>query len=88
MAPVLPSGSVVAIDRSARDPKLLSGRIVAARVEGRPIVRWLERAGRHLLLRSNGSRDEFAMISLGEDNAAVESILGQVVWSWSRFEVP
>jgi len=86
MAPILPRGSVVAIDSSSRDPKLLSGRIAAALIDGRSIVRWAERSGRHLILRANEPRGEFPMIPLECDTEAPEEILGQVVWSWSRFE--
>ncbi|MCA1684629.1 MAG: S24 family peptidase, partial [Planctomycetia bacterium] len=52
MHPILPSGSIVAVDRSVVDPVQLQGRIVAARPDGGvPVVRWLEISGRHLILR-------------------------------------
>jgi hypothetical protein len=85
MAPILPVGSVVAIDRSVRDPAALQGRMVAAASESDPVIRWLDVAGRHLILRPNQPSREFPMIPIelrGPDEAA---LLGQVVWSWSRF---
>lgn len=84
MAPILPSGSIVAIDDSIRDPMALSGRIVAARIDGRPAVRWLELTGKHVLLRPNRTERESPVIPLEPDGGS-ETILGQVVWSWSRF---
>jgi hypothetical protein len=87
MHPILPAGSVVAIDRSVREPGGLEGRIVAARVEGRAVIRWLELSGRHLILRPNRPGPGSPTVAL--EPSALGSgpgpILGQVVWSWSRF---
>ncbi|RUL89268.1 helix-turn-helix domain-containing protein [Tautonia sociabilis] len=89
MHPILPEGSVVAIDRTIREPNVLEGRIVAARVEGRAVIRWLELSGRHLILRPNrpgpGSPTVALEPSVIGEEAAVGPILGKVVWSWSRF---
>ena len=85
MAPIIPAGSVVAIDRSITDPRLLQGKMVAARPEGVPMIRWLEISGRHLILRPNQQTREFPLIPIELDDAAISPILGQVVWSWSRF---
>jgi len=85
MFPVLPAGSIVAIDRSVTEPERLQGRLVAACPEGRPMIRWLELSGRHLILRPNQPRREHPMIPLERDEASARQIVGQVVWSWSRF---
>lgn len=85
MSPILPSGSVVAVDRAIRDPSRLSGRLVAACVDGEPMVRWLELSGRHLILRPNVPSREHATIPIELDGMAPELIVGQVVWSWSKF---
>ena len=86
MNPILPAGSVVAIDRTSTDAASLQGRIVAARPEGDVIIRWLEVSGRHLLFRPNRPGPESPIIPIEvEDPAAAESVIGQVVWSWSRF---
>lgn len=85
MHPILPNGSVAAIDRAITDPNVLQGRLVAANPEGRPMVRWLEMSGRHLIFRpSQGSFPIVAVEWDGHGDGACP-ILGQVVWSWSRF---
>lgn len=87
MHPILPAGSMVAIDRSIRAPELLQGKIVAARIDGRAAIRWLELSGRHLILKPNRSNPATPTVAI--EPAAVGTgtgpILGQVVWSWSRF---
>jgi peptidase S24-like protein len=85
MHPILPQGSVVAIDRAITDPLQLQGRIVAACPEGNPIICWLEITGRHLILRPNQPGPEHRMIAVELSNMDPRVILGQVVWSWSRF---
>lgn len=85
MNPILPHGSVVAIDRSLTEPHALQGRIVAACPEGRPMIRWLEISGKHVILRPNQPGREFPMIPVELNNLDSKLIIGQVVWSWSRF---
>ena len=46
MFPILPAGSVVAVDRSMTDPRQGCGKMVAANPDGTPIVRWLDLTGR------------------------------------------
>ncbi len=85
MNPILPSGSIAAIDRSINDPMELRGRIVAACPDGIAMIRWLDVSGRHLILRPNQGGHEFPLVpvEMGED--ATNVVIGQVVWSWSRF---
>jgi hypothetical protein len=85
MHPILPSGSIVAVDRSMTDPHLLQGRIVAAHTESGTVVRWLEISGRHLILRPNHPDRDHPLIPVELDDHAERLIVGQVVWSWSRF---
>lgn len=85
MAPILPAGSVVAIDRSVTDPIKLQGRMVAASVDGVSMVRWLEVTGRHLILRPNNPSKDHPLIPVEFDGPHAGLILGQVVWSWSCF---
>jgi hypothetical protein len=85
MHPILPVGSLAAVDRTVHDPKLLQGRIVAAAPDGVPMIRWLEVSGRHLILRPSQPSREHPMIPIELDDDAPAPILGQVVWSWSRF---
>ena len=86
MNPILPAGSVVAVDRASNDPQALQGRIVAAVAEGEPLVRWLEISGRHLILRPNQPSREHPIIPIDLEVKTPSSFLiGQVVWSWSKF---
>ena len=85
MYPILPSGSVVAIDRSKRDIPSLQGRMVAASPEGTPMIRWLDVSGRHLILRPNQPSREHPLVPVEINGHSLDLIIGQVVWSWSRF---
>jgi SOS-response transcriptional repressor LexA len=85
MNPILPAGSIVAIDRSMTDPQSLHGRIVAARPESEPVIRWLEISGRHMILRPNQQSREFPLIPVDLEDMGSSIIIGQGVWSWSRF---
>jgi hypothetical protein len=85
MHPILPAGSVVAVDRAVNDPQQLQGRIVAARPEGQPMIRWLDLSGRHLILRPNQTSREHPIVPVEADGRGGSLIIGQVVWSWSRF---
>ena len=85
MYPILPEGSIVAIDRSKRDIQALQGRMVAACPEGLPMIRWLEISGRHLILHPNQPGQEHPLVAVEINGHALDLIIGQVVWSWSRF---
>ena len=85
MHPILPAGSVAAIDRAITDPDALQGRLVAALPNGTPMVRWLEISGRHLILRPNQPSRDFPILPVEREKDNSAMILGQVVWSWSRF---
>ncbi len=87
MHPVLPADSIVAIDLTWHDAKQLQGRIVAARPEpgSKPVIRWLEISGRHLILRPNQPNREYPLIPIELSSIPDDLIIGQVVWSWSRF---
>lgn len=85
MHPILPQGSVVAIDRAVTDPQRLQGRLVAACPEGRPMIRWLDISGRHLILRPHQPGRDHPMIPVELNQLDAKLIIGQVVWSWSRF---
>ena len=89
MHPILPAGSIVAVDRGVIDPDALRGKLVAADPGGLPVIRWLEVGEGHLILRPNRLNAEHPMIPIPRDGRLGRSpILGQVVWSWSRFGGP
>ena len=88
MHPILPNGSVAAVDRTLNDPERLQGRLVAACLDGEPMIRWLEISGRHLILRPNQPSRDFPIVPVewdGDVRSRNSPILGQIVWSWSRF---
>jgi Peptidase S24-like len=85
MFPILPAGSVVAVDRTLTDPQRLQGKMVAASPDGVPMVRWLDLTGRHMIFRPNQTSREHPLIPMEFDDSAASPILGQVVWSWSCF---
>jgi hypothetical protein len=85
MHPILPVGSIVAVDRSVTDPLKLHGQIVAARPNRVPMIRWLDVSGRHIILRPNQNSRDFPLIPVEYDARDNQLVIGQVVWSWSRF---
>jgi hypothetical protein len=88
MSPILPSGSIAAIDRSITSPMELRGRIVAACPDGVPMIRWLDVSGRHLILRPSQAGREFPLVPVEMIDGNANFLVGQVVWSWSRFNEP
>jgi hypothetical protein len=85
MHPILPAGSVVAVDRTQTGAVDLHGQIVAARHEKETIVRWLEVSGSHVILRPHQQSKEFPLIPVEYNPRAQQLVIGQVVWAWSRF---
>jgi hypothetical protein len=49
------------------------------------MIRWLELGGRHLILRPNQPSPDHRMLVIEIDCHPPDLIIGQVVWSWSRF---
>jgi hypothetical protein len=82
MHPILPMGSIVAIDRAITDPQRLQGRLVAACHDGLPMIRWLKLSGRYLFLEPNQESREHPTVPVELSSADPNF---QVVWSWSRF---
>jgi len=85
MHPILPNGSIVAVDRSVTNPLKLQGQIVAASHEGHPMIRWLDVSGRHVILRANQNNRDFPLIPVELEDEESHLVIGQVVWAWSRF---
>ncbi|WP_435018679.1 S24 family peptidase [Tundrisphaera sp. TA3] len=84
MHPMLAEGSIVAIDLSATDPRVLQGQIVAARPGGVPLIRWFDRSGGHLIFRPNQPGREFPAIPIESNNGGPSPLIGAVVFSWNR----
>jgi phage repressor protein C with HTH and peptisase S24 domain len=88
MFPVLPAGSVVAIDRSITNPLQLQGKMVAANPGGSTMIRWLDLSGKHLIFRPNQTSRDYPLIPMELGDSTPNPILGQIVWSWSCFNSP
>lgn len=85
MEPILPVGSILGVDRSVNDPLKLQGRLVLANYQGRPLVRFLEISSRHLILKPSRPSRDSAMIPIPWSVGSESPLIGQIVWSWTRF---
>ncbi len=83
MSPILPEGSIVAVDTSRRNPSELNGRIVCARCDLDEVVIKRLRIGPHclILISENPDQDTHAprTIHPAQDE---QPIIGRVVWAW------
>lgn len=86
MEPILPVGSILGVDRSATDPLQLRGRLVVANHQGKPLVRLLELSSRHVILKPSRPGRDSALIPIPWSEGLASPLLGQVVWSWTRFK--
>lgn len=85
MAPILPAGSILAVDRAVRDPARLAGRLVVACLNGQVMARRLELSGRHAIFRPNVPDRDHPIVPIELNVQVADLIVGQVVWSWCRF---
>lgn len=77
MKPIVGIGAVVAFTDHAEPLDLLDGQLVAARVEDRLIVRWLQVSGRYAILRSE-VESESTLVELPDDSS--EHPIRRVLW--------
>ena len=49
------------------------------------MIRWLDVSGCHIILRPNQNSKDFPLIPVEYDGRNNQLVIGQVVWSWSRF---
>ena len=85
MLPVLPDGSIVAIDLSQRDPRACIQKIVCARTEdGEIVIKILLGAAGHIVvLNSWNTADEQFKRSIEIDTQEnADWLIGRVVWAW------
>ena len=83
MHPVLPDGSLVAVDGAIREPAQCADGIVAARVDDGVVIKWLTVAKDVLMLRSENR--EFAPVVLHPSEDEPSPIVGKVIWSLTRW---
>lgn len=84
MSPILPMGSLIAVDFSTREFDDFEGRLVVARVGEQVFVRWFENSENQVILRPNRP-GAFPLMRIEPRRSGQDTILGQVVWSWSSF---
>lgn len=83
MAPTLTDGSIVAVDVSITDLRLVEGKIVCARTaEGEVVIKRLRLHGRHVLLYSENADQEKHPPLIVDLQELPEPVIGQVVWAW------
>lgn len=82
MAPVLADGAHVAYADSAEPLASLHGSLVVAWRDGRPIVRWLDLAGRYVVLRAENPAVPLITFSIdAEPRASEQASIRRVVWT-------
>ena len=83
MAPVLPDSSIIAVDITLNNPRLVDGKIVCARVSEEEVVIKRLRLQDHylILLSENQDQDKYPPVVL-DLNERKDLIIGQVVWAW------
>jgi len=82
MHPILPDGSICAVDLAQRDPQVLLKKIVAARVDDGVTIKWLQLAKDVLVLRPENREHDTIVLHPGEDDE--NPIIGQVTWWWAH----
>ncbi len=86
MHPVLPIGSIVAVDSVQTDLDQLNGKLIAYRPDeqSEPMIRWLNLRDQVLILDCHiSSRTEPTVVR--RSLLRPEQLMGRVVWSWSVF---
>ncbi len=80
MAPVVADGAFVAYSEDEDDLGDLTGNLVVAWVEGKPIVRWFELSGRFAVLRAENPACEPATVLIDLDGPASARRVRKVLW--------
>lgn len=91
MMPVLADGAVVGIAEGPESPEALNGALVAARIEDRVLIRWLQVAGHVVLLRAENPAFEPEIVATrtADENSDVETIpFRRVLWSCTPHVAP
>lgn len=89
MAPILTDGAVVGIAERPESPEALGGSLVAARVEGRMVIRWLQVAGSMVLLRAEDSSFEPDVVPIGSTSDTSEAVnFRRVLWIYTPHATP
>lgn len=85
-SPCFPRGSILAVDVSRKDPKVLDGKVVLAdlKLDGERNLLKLRRDKEYLLFEPINPDPNSAIQVVEADKVQRYSIIGRVVWAWHR----
>lgn len=82
MEPILSHGALIAYATKPEAPELLDNALVVYHHQGKPLVRWLQLAGRFALLRPENPSDENPILPIDlEDTSGSATDFRRVLWS-------
>ncbi len=80
MFPLLPDGSIVAINHQESSPERLRGKVIAALVDDGVTIKYLDYTDRHFILYPENRQYSPIFIEKNQENI----IIGKVEWFWGR----
>lgn len=80
MSPLLPDGSIVAINHQERNPNELRGKIVAALVDDGVTIKYFDYTENHFIFYPENKQYAPIFLERGHNNV----IIGKVDWFWGR----
>lgn len=84
MAPMIPDGSLVGIDHSQRDPRVLNGKVVALRKGNEATIKRLRVIDNEMLIGEPDNKEWSKEIVVLRGKEMNDAIIGKVVWWWGR----
>ena len=81
MTPLLADGAYVAYSETTEELAALSGNLVVAWIDGNPLVRWFEIAGRYGVLRSENPRANNSTYLVDLEEHAHHTTIRRVLWT-------
>jgi len=79
MAPVLVNHSIICIDHSQQNPRMLQNKIIVAKIDEGVTVKYLRKKGKAWFLEP--ANPEYPVQPFRPDQG--DTIIGRIVWSWS-----
>jgi len=79
MKPLLPEGTIVAVDLSVDDPASVDGHMAVAQRDSEVVIKWWMCHDHCVTLESENSAYGAIVLEPGEEENA---LIGQVVWAW------
>lgn len=86
MEPTIPHGSLVGIDRSKSDIRLLDNKIVAIRKDESSTIKRLKVVSNELVYGLPDNRDRFEDLVILRGEEIDTAIIGKVAWWWGKQE--